>query len=203
MTVRALRRGSIAASRVTAAATTTHTIFGDTADGYVFASVPDSGASSVDTTNRLYVGQAVSQYYESMIAFDTSAVSDVATITSVTLSLYGVDNASATDFIVQARIHDWSTTVTTADWVKGSLLSGKTLVATLDTSTFNATGYNDFTSEAAFLTNINRIGFTRMLLCSSRHAALTAPSGSEYVGFESSNASGTSMDPKLVVVTTP
>lgn len=187
-----------------AAAGTTHTIFGDTADGYLFSSLPDASASSADTAGAtLWVGQAVNQYYESMIAFDTSVVSDVATITSVTLSLYGSNDSSVTDFTIQARMHDWATTVTTVDWVPGSGLSAKTLVATFNTAGFNAAGYNDFTSDAAFLTNINRIGFTRLLLCSSRHASLTAPSGNEYVGFQSSNASGTSMDPKLVIVTSP
>lgn len=199
MSVRGLRRGAVAASRV-AGTPTTYTIFGDAADGYCRASSSNlTTADAVNTSaNGINIGQQVGIYDEGFIAFDTSGVAG--TITAVTLSLYGDLDASTTDFIVEARIHDWGATLTTADWVPGNTLGTKTLVASKSTSGgWSTVAYNVLTSEAAFLSNINQAGFTRLILCSSRQRSGNAPSGAEVIACKSANNSGTSQDPKLVI----
>lgn len=207
MSVRSLRRGSIAASR---SAGVTYTIFGDTADAYIYAANAtyatartNGTGGAVDSGTSLVVGQIFLSptyfVYEDFIAFDTSSV--VGTIVSATLSLYGVADASTTDFVVQARLHDWGATVTSADWVAGASLSSKTLLASMNTSAFSAATYNLLTSDAAFVSNINQAGVTRMLLCSSRTVSGTPPTGNEFVEFNSASQTGTANDPKLVIVT--
>jgi hypothetical protein len=197
MSVRGLRRGSIAASRASGTLTT-YTIYGDTTDGYLTAASQNQAtASSVDTTWNIFVGQQVGGFYEGALAFDTSIV--VGTITAATLSVYGMSDSSTTDFTFEARLHDWGATLTTSDWVPGNQLGTKTLLASMATSAWSASGYNALTSEAAFLSSINQAGFTRLLLCSSRHRLNTAPSGTEYVGVIAADTGGTSQDPKLVV----
>ena len=180
---------------------TTYTIFGDVSDGYINAGgANNASGDGVDTTGDIYTGQAPGGYYEGFLAFDTSTV--VGTITAVTLSVYGMNDSSVTDFTLEARLHDWGATLTTADWVPGNQLGTKTLLASMNTSGWSAAGYNTLTSDAAFLTNINQSGFTRVLMCSSRHRLGNTPSGSEFVGYRSANQAGTTNDPKLVIETT-
>lgn len=198
MSVRSLRRGAIAASRA-AGTPTTYTIFGDTADGYVTSSpgTVDGGGGSVATTGDIYVGQQVATAYEGFIGFDTSAVAG--TITAVTLSLWGVNDTSTTDFTLEARVYDWGATLTGADWRSPATLATLTLVASRSTASWPTGAYNALTSQAAFLSNINKSGFTRLILSSSRQRAGDVPSGTEFVGMSSSDAAGTTQDPKLVI----
>lgn len=204
MSVRSLRRGSIAASRGPAGTPTTYTIFSDPAhvDGYISAapSTADGGASAgnVVQTGDIFVGQQVGAAYEGFLAFNTSSV--VGTITAVTLSLWGVNDSSTTDFTVEARIYNWGTTLTEADWRSPASLAALTLVASRSTASgWSTSGYNAFTSDPAFLTNINQAGTTRLIICSSRHRAGNTPSGNEFVGFRSVEQAGTTNDPKLVI----
>jgi hypothetical protein len=57
----------------------------------------------------------------------------------------------------------------------------------------------NLTSEAAFLSNINTSGFTRMVTCSDRVTAGTQPTGDEYTYISSADETGTTQDPKLVI----
>ena len=208
--------GSAYLRRVRGGAVTTATFYASTADGYLSSRDDDyslaragTGASlaSSPTASEGYVGQAADgapgflyQCTEGFLSFDTSSIPDDAAILSVTLSLYGDTDSSTTDFTINARAHDWGAGITTADWVAGASLSAKTLLATFATSGWSVAGYNDFTSEAAFLTAINKTGTTYIILSSSRHEGNNTPSGDEYVQWETANNTGTSKDPKLTVV---
>lgn len=182
----------------------TFTIFGDAADGTVnaLAAAADGAGSTLNLTGTsvITVGETNDgQAYEGFIAFDTSVVTG--TITSVTLSMFGVTDSTSTDFIIEVRAHDWGTTVTTGDWLSRATMATKTLVASRSTSGFSSSGYNVFTSDAAFLTAVNQSGFTRLFINSSSHRV--APAGStRYVNMSSADEAGTGQDPKLVVVST-
>lgn len=194
---------------------TTATFYAGTADGYLSSRDDDYSLARAGTGALLsfnttategYVGQAADgnpgflyQCTEGFLSFDTSSLPDDAVILSVTLSLYGDTDSSTTDFTINARAHDWGAEITGADWVAGASLPAKTLLATFATSGWSVAGYNDFTSEAAFLTAINKNGTTYIILSSSRHEGNNTPSGDEYVLWETANNSGTSKDPKLVV----
>lgn len=189
----------------------TYTIYSDTADGYLesfdatYATArAGSGSINVDTTSTsIYVGQLSGTYYciESFVSFDTSSV--VGVVSSATLSLYGKDDGSATDFTMTAATRDWGATLTTGDFVAGASLSGLTTVATFATSGFSIAGYNVFTSTGSFLSAINIGGTTRLIVYSSRHSGNNTPTGNEYVGCYSADQTGTTNDPRLVVVAAP
>lgn len=181
---------------------TTYTIYGGAADGYVSTGANFDQATTVDTTGDIYVGMQVGAAYEGFLTFDTSSVDDGAVITSATLSLYGMNDSSTTDFTLEARIYDWLTSLGTDDFRTRAELGTLTLVASMSTASWVATGYNVLTSDAAFLAGINKTGSTRLVLCSSRHRTSETPSGTEFVGMNSADASGTSQDPKLVIEAT-
>lgn len=199
----AIRTGSGAGT-----GTMTTTVFqGVTADAdiksenvtYATARSGSSLAVQDSSSWSLIVGQATGYaIYESFLGFDTSSIPDTDEIISVSLELYLKIDASTTNFVVQARLHDWGAAVTTADWVAGADLSSKTLLATLDTNGIGATGaYKAFTSDAAFKSNINKTGVTRILLCSKEQTDNSAPTGDEYVTFEVADQADY---PKLTVV---
>ena len=201
MSVRGLRRGTMA-GRGSAGTPTTYTIFGDVSDGYLDgpAGAADGAGGSAYTNIDAYCGQnggASGTAYQAFLAFDTSSISDTATITAVTLSLWGVTDSSTTDFTIEVRSHDWGASLLTGDWLSRATIATKTLVASRSTAGFSTSGYNIFTSEAAFLAAINKTGFTRLVVNSSIWRA--AGAGSDLVGFKTSDAAGTTNDPKLVI----
>lgn len=184
---------------------TDYTIYSDTADGEISSysdpanySTSRAGSNLTATTGggSITVGQEVNDYaiYEAFVSFNTSSV--VGSPSVATLSLRGVGNSSDTDFIVEARAHDWGASLTTADWVAGGSLSALTLLASYNTTGWTTSGYNDFTSESAFLANIGASS-TRILLCSSRLTNNNTPTGLEWVSFYP--AEDATRDPKLFV----
>ena len=137
--------------------------------------------------------------YEAFLGFDTSAIGDTDTISAAVLNVTSNADVSTTDFDLQARLRDWGTTVTTADWVAGASLSGLTLLAHYATSGgFTANSAYNFVDDA-MPANTSKTGTTRMLLCSSRTVSGTDPSGDEYVAIKSAETTGTTSDPKLTV----
>jgi len=137
--------------------------------------------------------------YESFLAFDTSSIPDGDTVSAAVLRVTVSGDSSDTDFDIQARLRDWGTTVTIADWVAGADLSGLTLLGSYATSsgfTVN-TGYD--LSDTAMAANVSKTGSTRMLLCSSRTVGNNAPTGDERVFAYSADYTGTTRDPKLTV----
>lgn len=192
----------------------TFTLYPSAQSGSIFSSSTTSYTLARSGEN-LYVppsgdGYSVGQYppdefntiwecYEGFLDFDTSGV--VGLISSATLSLGLAGDVSEEDFTVQARTHDWGTTLTTADWVAGASLSTKTLLATLPTLGIGAEGYKNMTESGTALRNaINQAGVTRMLLCSDRQVAGTIGFLREYLRFHPYNHA--TLKPKLVVVTT-
>jgi hypothetical protein len=160
-----------------------------------------------DVAFRPTVGQTFDtsyRCYEAFYRFDTSSIPDDDVVDSATLSIYGLLDQSTTDFIIQARAFDFGDTLTTADWRSGNpagagSLDEYTLVATFDTAAgWSTSGYNNFTSEAAFAAAISKTGFTSIILGSSRHLAGTTPTGSERVlGYYAEK--GGDFRPKLIV----
>jgi len=136
------------------------------------------------------------QVQESFLAFDTSSIPDGDTVSAAVLNLTSFSDLSTTDFTIEARLYDWGTGLTTADWQ--SAPSG-TLLAHRDTAsgwTVN-TAY-DLTDDA-FAANVSKTGSTRLLLCSDHTTANTAPTGGERVAAYSADYTGTTRDPKLTV----
>ena len=168
------------------------------------------------TAGQLYSPRASYDYtvYESFLQFDTSLLPDTAIIDAAVLtlyydmSIYGADPDAGyylnpVAHVVEARIKDWGTDVTSADWVAGASLSGLTKVATRSFSGNTAyyPGPKVFTSEAAFAANINKTGATYLILCTDKQVAGTAPTswGTEMSAFRSGTSSPVYGYPELVV----
>lgn len=156
----------------------------------------------------IFVGQDGStqwDVYEAFLRFDTSSVTG--TVSSALLQLYGQIDSSATDFTAEVRSYDWGATVTTGDYIAGSLLGATTLLATLSTAGFASETYMSFT-EVALASNvvqdtIYRGGYTQLMVASDRERLDTSPSGGEFVSFYPGETVGTTKDPKLTLVYTP
>lgn len=101
------------------------------------------------------------------------------------------------DFVRTFKI---ANSLATSDWIAGADLDDYILVASLATSGI-AAGYNAFT-DTAFPANINRGGVTQVVLDSDRHRAGNTPANDEYVSWYTADQTGTTNDPKLVVVYT-
>lgn len=126
-----------------------------------------------------YWNGSIHEIYQSFLQFDTSTIPDDATIVSARLILRALDDFSTTDFILEARAHDWGGTIQTTDFVAGSALSGKTLCATFNSADFVAATDFEMTSAPGFAGAINKTGWTRFVLASDRQRTGTAPTTSE------------------------
>lgn len=190
----------------------TYTIYGDTADGDVYAlsgtyatartMYPASGLLSGNSSNDAGVGQELylGNYYiyQAFIGFDTSSVSG--TVTSATLDLYVHNDLSTTDFTIEARTADWAAAVTTADYIVGGDISSLTLRASLATSGITAGQYNSFTSESSFPASIG--SSVKLLLSSDKNRTGTAPTGQDAVYFKTGNMTPqATYAPRLTIVT--
>ena len=132
--------------------------------------------------------------YES---FDTSSIGAGNTVSAATLNLR-LSSAGRASWAVRARMHDWGTSLTTADWVDTQTITGKTLVAHLDVPTNITDVSSDFTNDA-FPANINRTGSTRIVLSDTWIDAGQAPTGNETWSIRAADYTGTTYDPKLTV----
>lgn len=146
-----------------------------------------SGSGTLSTATQPRAGQfkqTVSfTVYEAFIEFDTSVLSG-ATIVSATLEGYLQARYIDSSFTTQARLRDFGSAITTADWVAGASLSALTNLATLASGSTTVGAWNAF-ADVALAANLNTSGKTRILLCSSRTVSGTAPgtSTSEYLVF--------------------
>lgn len=148
-----------------------------------------------------YIGQtksgAIVGCFETYLEFDTSSLAGK-TITSATLSIYPTTLAnSGGSWTNEARLYDYGTSLTTADYVAGASISGYTSLATLTSAASTTGAYRAFT-DVALPANINKTGKTRIGIFSSEQRLNSAPTGQEYVAFD--GEAGTN-PPKLVVVT--
>lgn len=144
--------------------------------------------------------------FQACIGWDTSPLSDLTTVLSATISLFVLGNytgSPAGTVVYEARAHDWGATVTAADFVPGSQLGSKTLLATLSVSgTLTPETYYDFTSDPALLDAINTTGITRMIFAADQQRLGVWGTNGRRNSFYSSEQTGTTKDPKLVVTTT-
>lgn len=164
-----------------------------------------SGATLTANTSEQVVGQAKNYgwggdnyaCFEGFLTFDTSEVPASATIDAPPTLYAAVEtNSTDTDFTLRAGV-SWTPDLTTADWVAGASLSGKTLCASKSTSGIATNTYYALTSESTFLSAIVKEGTTALLLWSSRHEAGTTPTGAEYLKLHSA----TSAYPPYLLIT--
>jgi hypothetical protein len=190
----------------------TYTFYGDVADDYFdMEGTPYAVVREADPREAFYVtdthfviGQQYSAdfdsytIYQADIAFDTTGLPENEAIESATIAAWLVSGPGTTDFTIEVRQHDWGTTVDAEDWLKGSDLDSKPLLASLPTTSLVA-GYNEFAAEDALVAAISPTGVLRAVVCSDHHRLGTAPTGDETATFNSADAGGSQV--KLVVVT--
>ena len=188
---------------------TTYTIYASSPTGYLesidttseadaanglgddtFAEIVDGGFIDLTVINSPGDYRA----HEGLLTFDTSGVSG--TVSDADLSLYVIDVTVDTAGTLQARLHDFGASITTADWVNRAGLPGKTLLGEWDYAG-GETGYQTFT-DVAFAANINQSGSTRVLL-HDESLLTTLAAGVNSLVFDDQTASGTTQDPKLVI----
>lgn len=117
--------------------------------------------------------------YQGFLKFDTSSINPWDTVTAVTLFTYNAwNNFQNPGTILQARQYDWTSPLTAnaATWRTPTESAGDTLLATHDASaTFPGTGNMTWTSESAFVDNINKGGITSMYITSNQIVAEYSP----------------------------
>lgn len=141
---------------------------------------------------------------QSFLSFDTHTLPRDRVLVGATFTMGVSSDVSTTDFTIELRAHDWGTTLEAADFVAGSALSGKTLVASLGTTTpLGAGSVQLFADLDTILDAVNPDGATRFFLSSSRQRTGTAPTGNEYVDFRSNDFGVTLLKPTLNLNMTP
>jgi hypothetical protein len=169
--------------------------------GGSYNSVRGGNALTATASAQHYAGQhnlsGTFYLYEAFLDFDTSTV--VGTISSVVLKVYGYSLAIDNSYTLEARLYPFGTSLTTADWVPGSDMSGDTLLASLASGSFSVGAYNSFT-DVALVSNINQAGSTRFYIATDRMRTSTSPASNkqETAGWDS--ATGTN-PPQLVITT--
>lgn len=147
--------------------------------------------------------------------FDTSAIDAGDTISATTLSLYGnagtldQDN-DGDDFIAIVTSNPASNTaIANGDYdAVGDAIDNPTEMhdagARIDLGSFNTSGYNDFAFNATGIGNVTKAGITKLGAREGHDIIDSAYSGStntrNRAAIQSADASGTTTDPKLVVV---
>jgi hypothetical protein len=170
-----------------------------------YSAIHGAPSGTVNAGNvRIHIGQLVYGsalcIYRGGLFFDTSSLPDHATITSATLSPYGSEDQSGTDFDI--TVVDGSVLedpMVNSDY--GDLLPQTTGGGTFNTAGFSTTGYNDIALNAAGISWISKTGTTKFGLRSSRDISATSPAGNEYVRIWA-NEKGEGYRPKLVVTYT-
>jgi len=138
---------------------------------------------------------------EVFLSFDTSSIADTDVVSAATLSTAPNGTATYTpDRTLDARLYDWDTTLTSADYRSDSELSGYALLASHTTAHgFGTNGTrHDWDSESAFATNINKTGSTRIVIDDHRRITGTAPAVADNP-FVYLLTAETAIDPKLVI----
>lgn len=139
--------------------------------------------------------------FRSAFLFDTSSIPDTDSITSATFSLYGTGSASEdvdTDSVsVVASTPASNTAIALGDFDQ----FGTTKLATdITIASWNTGAYNDFTLNASGLAAISKTGITKLGARTAKDISATTPTGENYVFTHYADQTGTTNDPKLVVV---
>jgi hypothetical protein len=166
-----------------------------------YASRNASTANGFYSNDRIIIGQRKlsSNYiiYRGYLYFNTSSLPSNAYIDNVTVKMYKLSDYSTTDFLLTVQNgqptypHD---PIQSTDYNK-NYYSGNG--GTKNTSSIG-TGYNNIYLNSDGKSWINRTGWTKLCLRSSRDINDNIPTGDEYVIFYSSEG-GSSYQPKLVI----
>jgi hypothetical protein len=185
-------------------------VYSDTSDGYIVSNsavgYANARSGSSLASNNFNTNIAAGQFFdldfsewnamESFLSFDTSSIGNGSTVSTVVLSLTSTTVGGSCNTI-NARLLDWGTTVTTADWVAGASLSANTLLAHKDFGgVYSGNVSYDFVDDA-FPANVNKVGSTRLMLCGADAEAGTDSDNLIYP--YSADQAGTTSDPKLTV----
>lgn len=180
---------------------TTSTFYAGTEDGQVvwddYNQILSANSSGfVWFTGKWWYDVGIDEF-QGFVRFDTSPIG-TDSITSATFSPYLEEDLTTyeggQDFIVEARLHSWGPTLTTADWLSSK--TGKPLVAHIDTNGIGSMGYKDFVDDD-LAANINKSGYTELIVM---HDWSVVNTGHEDVAWYSAEQGGTTVDPKLIIV---
>jgi hypothetical protein len=165
-------------------------------------------ADGTDAAGVALVGQSRSGggtylCYEAMMDFDVSSFASNEKLASAHFRLSNVAaSPSSPAWNLEVREHDWGAGVTTADWVAGASLGGKTLLAHVESvNNLSSSQYCRGGSEA-LRDRVATGGTIKTVFNSSRHRngnAPTALSAIEYKRWYSSDQSGTGSDPQVLL----
>ena len=169
---------------------------------YTNAHVQPDADARMDAFTYNYIGQrfigAINEYYieRSALFFHTSSLPDNAVITSATLSLWGSTAVPTTDFNIivvdGSTLHD---PLVMGDY--GDLRTQTTSGGAFNTAGYSPGANNDITLNAEGIEWISKTGWTNFGLRGSGDIAGIAPSGTESVGFLSTDNG--EHEPELVV----
>lgn len=192
----------------------TSTFYTSSSDAYLVASsanyalahdntVGVYGGTCLQIGQWWYAGSSQYKVYRSFIFFDTSTITDDATIISATLTLYTDSKAGVdTDFNVVIRSgmptypHD---ALVTGDYLYSHYSDdGGSINTTNCSGTVSAPNIIDLNETG--LGWINKTGATKFALISSRDIDSLIPDGAEYISFKQrAGGAGTSFVAKLIV----
>ena len=138
------------------------------------------------------------------ITFDTSAIDDAATISSVVTSIWCIGTANGAD-ADSVRLVSFAPTsnsaFATGDFDKTKW--GTTAWATdITIASFSASAYKDFTENATGISNVSLTGISKRGFRLVKDVNNTAPSAQNYVQIASADTSGTTNDPTMTVTFT-
>lgn len=153
---------------------------------------------------------ASTRIYRAFTLFDTSAIS-TDTIDSATYSLYAtssiVNNNDGNDFVAIVDVTVASNTALAVgdyDGCGDAIDNPTEMHATADrldiSSELTTSAYNDFSFNATGLSKISKTGVSKFGFRLGWDIVDSAPSGSNECTFSSADTTGTTSDPKLVVV---
>lgn len=189
-------------------------ILGDASDGYnsfsstSYATAKEGGGTAasppLDTTGSS-VGQITGG--TSFIVAQGFYKFNVSTLTSYvnpTLKFYSQFDSTVTkDVTIELRVHNWGASVTTTDFVPGSQLASKTLLASVSTTNWPAdNGLIPFNVDSVALAGAIEAakaadGWLYIVAASADQRTGVAPTGSEYVGINTREINGDAYAPRL------
>lgn len=194
---------------------------GDANIAQSWSTVRDGAGTGAGVTDiiREYIyinGNADGTFYtmrRGIFLFDTSIIGLGSTISTATMSLWGTNKRDTASIAVNIDVYT-SNPVSTSDLQASDyaqLGSTSQTGSPISYSSWNISGYNDFTFNATGRGNISLTGISKFgVRNASYDAANIAPtiSGTDVVGalegyLADDNGAGTSRDPKLVVVYGP
>ncbi len=166
----------------------------------------DDSGSSAYVGSHLYTSSGEYQLIRPFLLFDTSTIPDDDEITSATLSVYVTATADG-DNDANAYINVFSsnpsanTSISSGDFDT----QGSTKFSTdKDITGISSSAYADFALNSSGLSNVNKTGISKFMLREGHDIDNVAINGAgdpdSKVTFSTSEVSGTSQDPKLVVV---